>query len=323
MENIEPYLEKAKQGLKEGNYRNFMENISIAKYLTKFHSKNKQEVFYLYIKGLYKLNDYKAAIQVLSEAFPMFEGETKYDLLNLKGLILGRLGDYKDSIQIFEELAKLDEYLSIKIKAINNLAWAYLYLFKVESDPSFLILAAKRCNEAIKKFDLFDDNILKKKILVNLGTAYWFQKKFDQALETFFEAQKFMQDDPKLFNNIASTFARLGNQEKAMEYLKKAELLADKMNNLFEKAQSYRILAELAEFNQDYMQAVDYYLVAYDLYTSIQAFRESLECQDEIDRLTYLIKQESREIMKESWRKKKTNGFDKEIHFTYKKGESR
>ncbi|AZR73726.1 hypothetical protein BBF96_10220 [Anoxybacter fermentans] len=314
MENIEPYLEKAKQSLEEKDFKRFIENIVIAKHLTKSYTEYRPEVLYQYAIGLYKLGDYKGAYEEIEEAIVVQEPEKKYNLIKIKGIILGKLGALEDAVQIFERLSKLDEYPRIKIGAINNLAWVYVYLFKQKSDSEFLKKAIEKCNSLITQFNLFDDNDLRGKVLINLGTVYWYQKNFKESLDVFNEALKYVKDHPRLFNNLASVYVQLGETEKAYEFIDKAELIADRTKNYFEKAQSYVILAELSEYNEDYLRAIDYYQVALDHFISVQAPLEIYECFDNILRLQAKINRESIKLMKENFKNKVLNSLGEEIH---------
>ncbi len=57
----------------------------------------------------------------------------------------------------------------------------------------------------------------------NLGTAYGIKQQYDKALEVFESALKVAPDNQEVLSNLSITYQRLGNQEKAAAFAKRAQ----------------------------------------------------------------------------------------------------
>lgn len=294
------HLDKAKQGLEKHDFPVFMENTAVAKYLCQDDQSNYKEVLEFFLRGLYKFNAYRRAYEVVDELLPMLEGEEKYLYTNTKGVLKGQLGDYASAVDIFDMVYEEVESPDLKIRAINNLAWTYIYLYKTKSEPVFLDKALEACNNGKDIIDQLNDPVSKKKLFTNLGTIKWYMEEYQEALESFRMALEHSPDDPGIYNNIASTYAQTGDWDKAEENLHQAELLADKTNNNLQKASTYRIRAEIAEMKEDFLRAVDYYVVAHDEFSKGQAMVESHECAEKADALMERVRRETGEVIRKN-----------------------
>ena len=147
------------------------------------------------------------------------------------------------------------------------------------------------------------------------GTAYWYKEDYESTLDSFNKALDYIDNDPGLYNHLASTYARIGNEMKTEQDLHKAENLAERTNNTFEKAQSYRIRAEIAEDKENYIKAMDYYIVANDEYSRIQALVESHDCVEKIDGIMELIRRETGEVVRKNLILKQEESFGDNIIF--------
>ena len=293
------YLNNAKNSLTAKNLVNFVSNIAVAKYLAKDNDELLGEVLFEEAGGLYKLQEYANAHEVICQALAnqFVTGEKRTELLRKKGIVLGKLGSYKEALSIFQELSQ-NELPRVRILGLINLAWIYVYLYQRSGEQRYLTKARVNCEEAISIFQVYTDPVLEKEVLVNLGNAYWYAGDPENALKTFLDAHRLGEEDPKILNNIAAAYVSLGDGHKAREYLRKAELLAEDTKNYFELAQSNLIHGRMAEkLLEDYMQAKDAYLVAFDCFIQSNALPESCKCLDSILQLNQRINSESMDLL--------------------------
>lgn len=312
MDDAKQYLDKARIGIDQKDITVFISNITLAKDKSQSNDPIDNEVKYTYLKGLYHFNQFKKALDYIEECLPQLQDQArKNKVLIYKGLIQGKLGNFGQAIDIFEDL--ISEESEIKFMAINNLMWTYLYLFITESDQKYLARAIDLGEEHTEQPSSLSNNKYAKNLLDNLGTAYWYKGEYHQSLKWFNAALTYQNEDPKLLNNIAATYIQLNMFKKAEDYLHKAELMADKTDNLFEKGQTYMISADLYEQNQDYSMAVEYYQVALDNFTSAHAFIEANKCFDNIIRLTAMIDRETIGVFTKHYKDKMQFNFGKRL----------
>ncbi|AZR72841.1 hypothetical protein BBF96_05215 [Anoxybacter fermentans] len=152
--------------------------------------------------------------------------------LGITNMLMGR---YQKASKIFEELAKNEDPVARR-KAYNNMGVLYYYL-----DTFF----DEECmDKAIQNFEraydlCHDDQLMKHKILRNLGMAFYEKKDYTTALRKFKESLILIEDKVELahtLNEMAKVYIELHDYEEALKNLREAEkiLLNKKYRNLEE-----------------------------------------------------------------------------------------
>lgn len=298
--DVKEYLDEARTKIDKKDVVGFTENISIAKYLVRDDEELLTEVLLEQSEGFYKLAEYKKAMEVIEELLnqeTIKDTEIKLELLRKKGIILGKRGKYEEAIQIFEQLVD-EEFLKFKIVGLGNLAGMYMLMYIKNKEKSYISKAQEHCKEALILFDNFVDNKLYKQININLGTSYWHNEEYEEALEVFLKTYEIDENDPTILNNIATTYVNLKEGEFAEEYLEKAETLAMKQENSYAIANSNLIRGRLAYMvYDDTFKAKDYFLVAFDQFGKINGYIEMCDCLDNMLELDAKINRESITIL--------------------------
>ncbi len=62
----------------------------------------------------------------------------------------------------------------------------------------------------------------------NLGGAYFYNKQYEEALDMFLKANRLKPNDYAILTNTGVTYSKLGNEQKAQTYLKKAQQIKNK-----------------------------------------------------------------------------------------------
>jgi len=89
---------------------------------------------------------------------------------------------------------------------------------------AYLLYRAGMLGEAAEAYRLLAGEFPEEEShLSNLGLIYLKQKKFVEAREVFESLLKLRGDDVKVFRNLAFCYRSLGNEERALEYFRRAE----------------------------------------------------------------------------------------------------
>ena len=162
------------------------------------------------------------------------EGYAKYQNKDLKQALC----EYSDSLRIFKRL-----YQSFKIKKngvglsilLNNIGVIYSVLYEKEK-------SLKYYNHSIIIKNQFKDYEGLRNTYNNHGILEYKRKNYDKALENFENSKEYFslfsegnnekrwKQLSELYSNIARTYLKIGDKEKALEYQKEALSLLKKAN---------------------------------------------------------------------------------------------
>ncbi|MCK4260942.1 MAG: tetratricopeptide repeat protein [Halanaerobiales bacterium] len=300
---VNSFLDKGKKCLEKKDNVGFIQHLSIAKYIAQEDKDLVLEIETLFAEGLYKLGDYKEAYKVITELLESgkLDEDKKIELLQKKGSILTKEGTLIEAIKIFEELTAIDSEKS-KVLGFGNLAWVYLLMYRQGEEDEYLEdYLAKAEYAGIKALDIFNaytNPELHKRILINMGNIYCCNKKYNQALEIFFKV--YDEGDINVLNNIASTYASLGNSKDAENYLDRAEMKALSQKNLYEEAHCYLVRGRISEvLIKDYLTAKDHFTVAFHKFLETDAANEACMCLNRIFDLDSAVNKENISLLKE------------------------
>ncbi|AZR72169.1 hypothetical protein BBF96_01415 [Anoxybacter fermentans] len=288
----EKYYEEAKKMLEKKDLVGFIENISIAKLLAEKNKDLYAQVTYLKAKGLYFFRKFDKVLEAIDEALKYNEGTEQIRLQKLKGLIYGYRGLYKKAIKIFKDTLNQTDNPHLLIELYINIAWANLSFYRINEKEELLEEAKKYLDLAREYFDDLENNYKKKLILLNYSDYYSLKKDYDKAIEMLEEAKKYCEekDLPLIYNSLAELHIEHEEFNLVEQYLHKAEVIANKHNNLFEVARALYIKGIVETLEEDWVRAKDSFYVALDNFNRVHAYRNAFECFIKIIELSQYFK---------------------------------
>ncbi len=275
--------------------------MSIAKYLSKDNPDLLQKVLLTTIEDLYRIRKYQELIEAIEETTELIEDkEIQLDLNHKKGVSLVQLGKFSAAIQIFESLLN-EEFTKAKIKGLGSLAWVHILLHQTNTSSN-LTRAERYCQEALLLSQNYDQTLYVK-VLINFGNICFYKGNYQKASTLFLEANSLSNDNPTILNNLAATYVSLREKQLAETYLEKAESLAQEQQNQIELAESNFIRGRIfEEIHEDYTQAKDFYLVAYDFFIEANSPHDGCMVMNILGQLHQKIINESLSILSDKIR---------------------
>lgn len=186
---------------------------------------------------------------------------SKEDIAILKSDSLYRIGEYKAAIQILQNrLSKTQENndQDIQIVLFNSLGKSYSQLGQS-------IAALQSYQKAIKLAEQKNDKISIGKILKNMGALYEEQKNFDQALSYYNKSEKIaieIKDESLLadcYNNKGVVYEQQLQYTKALEVYQKALKIYRKLKKHDRIALALNNIGIVYKFLNNYSEAINYY----------------------------------------------------------------
>lgn len=224
-------------------------------------------------KGFLNLHykNYPAAIELLLKADKHFNKLN--NSLELKdhyfrtlihsglGNIYERNNERVKSIASYQKVVRMCANLGMR----TRLSWHYLNVGNGLMAVNDQVRAEEYFQEAIK---VEDDANQKSRAYAyaNLGFCYYLKEEYDKALKTYQIAENLFKDvsteDYANFSKIAAwrgeLFAKLGEQEQAMEYFVMAHQYAKKIEDYKQLSNIYKQIAHFHVAINDYKSAYDY-----------------------------------------------------------------
>lgn len=203
----------------------------------------------------YHKGDYKRALKHCNRLAKYIDQMDENDLIDfyeIRAISLAQIGKYEDAIVEYQHLIKIPNNKA-QFKAFAGLGLVYYhqarYLHQEDKYNTALFYYEKALKQ--KEIDKRDISM----ILHNIGMVYYEKGYYQKALLRFFEVLRFHIKEtlPYTYNEIAKVYIRLGNLDKASEYIDKASIIlanvgsknqAEFARNFFVKALYYKVLKE-------------------------------------------------------------------------------
>lgn len=210
---------------------------------------------------LQEQNEDKRAIKEYQTAEKYAE-DTKNN--TLKGLIQNAIGSIllKQFIETeaIKHFSKAASYFNLANNTRNEIVtynqMGNTYLMKSISDSAFYYY-----KKGFKLAEMVNDSLQMSNITQCMGIAYRQTGNFNQAVESFRNAEKYIGNNDykaKLYLNLSKTFYEKGNQDSAKLYVNKSLIIAkdDDVNLL---ANIYKTLSQIEENQGNYSQSLFFY----------------------------------------------------------------
>ena len=240
---------------------------------------NKGNVLSLRLKGLYEdlSNNYEKAIEYYLQSLQAARliHAPEYEMVALSDLAIAyfAIREPEKAKEFYLQCARISERggkIPSLINTYNNLAVIYTQLKQYDSSH-FLLEKAVQLGKPLER----QGRISLSGTYNNLGNLYFKEKKFDEALPYFRQnIDKYLRESDlnglwvaRL--NLADVYIEKRQFDSATLYANSAMELAQRLGSKSKEADSYSILAKLAEYKGNYNKAYQYIKKWYSLDTAI------------------------------------------------------
>lgn len=240
---------------------------------------NRGNVLSLRLKGIYEdlSNNYEKAIEYYLQSLQAARsiGAPEYEMVALSDLAIAyfAIRETEKAKEFYLQCARLSELdgkVPSLINTYNNLAVIYTKL--KQYDSSHILLAkAVQLGKPLER----QGRISLSSTYNNLGNLYFQEKKYDEALPYFKQNLIKHTRDSDLNGlwvarlNLADVYIEKRQFDSATLYAQSAMELAQRLESKSKEADSYSILAKLAEYRGNYNKAYQYIKKWYSLDTAI------------------------------------------------------
>lgn len=240
---------------------------------------NRGNVLSLRLKGIYEdlSNNYEKAIEYYLQSLQAARliKAPEYELAALSDLAIAyfAIREPEKAKEFYLQCARMTEgdgKIPSLINTYNNLAVIYTQLKQYDSSR-ILLEKAVQLGRPLERRGL----ISLSSTYNNLGNLFFKEKKFDDALPYFHQNLVLHKDGNDLSDlwvdklNLADVFIEKHQFDSATFYAEGAMALAQRLQSKSKEADSYSILAKLAEYRGDYKKAYQYIKEWYSLDTAI------------------------------------------------------
>lgn len=240
---------------------------------------NRGSVLSLRLKGIYEdlSNNYEKAIEYYLQSLQAARNikAQEYELAALSDLAIAyfSIREPEKAKQFYLQCARmteLDGKIPSLINTYNNLAVIYTQLKQYDSSH-ILLQKAVRLGRPLER----QGRISLSSTYNNLGNLYFKEKKYEEALPYFRQNLVRHNNDSDLSAlwvaklNLADVFIEKKQFDSATLYAEGAMELAERLESRSKEADSYSILAKLAEYRGNYSKAYEYIKKWYSLDTAI------------------------------------------------------
>ena len=240
---------------------------------------NKGNVLSLRLKGIYEdlSNNYEKAIEYYLQSLQAARliHAPEYEVAALSDLAIAYFAirepeKAKEFYLQCARLSELDGKIPSLINTYNNLAVIYTQLKQYDSSH-LLLNRAVQLGRSLER----QGRISLSSTYNNLGNLYFKEKKYDEALPYFRQNLNRHTNDSDLNGlwvarlNLADIYIEKRQFDSATLYANSAMELAERLESKSKEADSYSILAKLAEYQGKYNKAYQYIKKWYSLDTAI------------------------------------------------------
>lgn len=240
---------------------------------------NKGNVLSLRLKGIYEdlSNNYEKAIEYYLQSLQAARliHAPEYEMVALSDLAIAyfAIREPEQAKKFYLQCARMSEKngkIPSLINTYNNLAVIYTQLKQYDSSH-FLLEKAVQLGKPLER----QGRISLSSTYNNLGNLYFKEKKYDEALPYFrrnLDKHTLKSDLNGLWVarlNLADVYIEKRQFDSAAKYAQSAMELAQRLESKSKEADSYSILAKLAEYRGNYNKAYQYIKKWYALDTAI------------------------------------------------------
>jgi signal transduction histidine kinase len=254
------------------------------KYYTSFIEKHarrlgfvKGEVLTLRLNGYYAelLNYYEEALsyylQSLAEARRLGTVEYEISALSDLAIVYTAVKEPREAKRFYQQAAELVRQRG----EVTSVVSTYINLGVIFTQLEMYDSAMYVLNEALSLGKPIEAKMDLSTLYNNLGNVYFRKKEYETALQFFRDNYQQHQEEGNLSHfwtdnlNMADVFVEQKRYDSALLYASKALRLATQLESKSKEADSYALLAKLAEAKGNFREAHDYLRKWYSLDTAI------------------------------------------------------
>jgi len=225
-----------------------------------------------------KYKDKKQSTALANEALLLSQNNKNHRLSAHSHYLLGELA--RDSKDIEQSLYHFLE-ATILYKKINE----NKRLISSSVDYATMLILARRYDEANKILDELLPLAEKSKqdlsialILITKGAGYYEKKHYNDAIEQYSQALKYLKADDKIvqrhlgetYKNLAQSYKRLRNREKTAFFYRKALDVFTALQDKKLMARTLNTLAEAERYLENYVVALEYSVRGLEIHEQIE-----------------------------------------------------
>jgi len=255
---------------------------------------NKGTVFTLRLNGYYAelSNYYEEALsfylQSLAEARRLKAVEYEISALSDLAIVYTAVKEPREAKKFYQQAAELVRQRG----EVGSVISTYINLGVIFTQLEMYDSAMYVLNEALRLGKPVEARIDLSSLYNNLGNVYFKKKEYDQALQFFRDNYNQHRDEGNISSfwvdnlNMADVFVEQKRYDSALLYASKALRLSTQLESKSKEADSYALLAKLAEAQGNYKQAHEYLRKWYSLDTAIvnsDTYRTIAELQEKFD----------------------------------------
>ena len=214
------------------------------------------------------IGDYQQALIYIEEALTLDrkagDKEQEASTLNKKGDIYIRQGDYQLALDAYNQALEIERSITqnprAEARTLRNIALLYNFL----GDNKLCI---SNYNQALNIYRKLDNKKEQAITLNYIGNIYQSNRKFDEALESYYQALGLFNKEDYQFEivmrwGLAKTYRDKNDYFKAFEAANRALELSKQYNYSFQETASIGIIGSIYLAEGDYKNALDNYAKA-------------------------------------------------------------
>jgi len=184
---------------------------------------------------LYVRQEYKECLKIIEEQLRECNGLCEYPIY-IKGLILRQEGRIQESLTLFQAATCLNPHNVCNLKQVGR----SLYLlgkhkaavdvyeeaqkvgtedWEIWHNKGLCFMYLKQYPKAIECFERANELTRHDSTFLQLGKVFQLQDNFRNALKVYQEAMEFSPENPELLTTIGLIYLRLGENQRAFDYL--------------------------------------------------------------------------------------------------------
>ncbi len=212
----------------------------------------------------------------------------KADAIFEAGLDEAAKKNWKNSIKLIENAQKMFLELNLIDKVadcLSELALTYYRFDSANLSKSLALLNDANC--IIKDFE--DKNEIRAKVLHYLGSIYFSEKRFSDALKYLKNALKLLNTDDLEYARILDTmsvfYLRMNNQQIALNYLETSLEIKKKNGSQRELISTYLLIGRYYSGVENHEKSLEYLIYAREISESINDTLTLARIEDELAKL--------------------------------------
>jgi Bardet-Biedl syndrome 4 protein len=188
-----------------------------------------------FIHLLYLRQDYAECLKVIEEQLVETHGNCEYALF-VKGLIKRSSGELQEALALFQAATMINPHNVANLKQVGRTLYLlgkhrqaidiYQEASNYADDDWELSHNQGMCHTYLKNYDDAEECFIRSNVIhrhdctyLQLGKLYTLQEKYTEAVDNYIDALEFSPENAELLTTVGLLFLRMGENNKAFDYL--------------------------------------------------------------------------------------------------------